>query len=158
MTLQELKEKTKHELSEQLVNDLEAGKDSHLLNLIRKYMEKNYHVVKRDLTAKDKYNQDYMINVMLETISADFGVSIEQIKGLSRKSPLPEVRHIYFYLARLISDNTISFEKLGESIGRDHATALYAGKKIRGYMEVDKGFENRINELAELCRYKLRDC
>ena len=121
-------------------------------------MEKNYHVVKRDSTAKDKYNQDYMINVMLETISADFGVSIEQIKGLSRKSPLPEVRHIYFYLARLISDNTISFEKLGESIGRDHATALYAGKKIRGYMEVDKGFENRINELAELCRYKLRDC
>lgn len=158
MTIQELREQEKHKLVEQLVTDLEQNKESDLLTLIRKYLEKNYHVVKRDATAKDKYNQDYMINVMLETISADFGVSIEQIKGLSRKSPLPEVRHIYFYLARLISDNTISFEKLGESIGRDHATALYAGKKIRGYMEVDKGFENRINELAELCRYKLRDC
>lgn len=156
MTIEELREQEKQKLIQQLVLDLEAEKETELTTLIRKYLEKNYHVVKRDVTAKDKYNKEYMMNVILETIASNLNVSVKEIKGTSRKSPLPDARHMYFYLVRLISDESVSFEQLGMSINRDHATALYGGRKIAGYMDVDSGLKNKMNEIADVCRYKLR--
>lgn len=158
MTIQELREQEKHKLIEQLVSDIEANKESELTNLVRKYLEKNYHVVKRDVTAKDPHNKDFVVNTVLESVASNFGVTIDQIKSKSRKSPLPDVRHIYFYIARLISDSNISLTYLAETINRDHCTGIHANKKISGYLQTDKVLSKRVDDIIALCRYKLQNC
>lgn len=155
MTIQELREQEKHKLVEQLITDLEQNKESDLLILIRKYLEKNYHVVKRDVTAKDPQNRDIVIQTILETVASNFGVTVDQIKSNARKSPLPDVRHIYFYAARLISDGNIPFTYLAETINRDHSTGIHALKKIGGYLENDKILNKRVDDIIAICKYKL---
>ena len=158
MTLEELRKQEKHKLIEQLVSDIEANKEGELTNLVKRYLEKNYHVVKRDVTAKDPHNKDFVVNTILESVASNFGVTVDQIKSNSRKSPLPDVRHIYFYVSRLISDNNIALTYLAETINRDHSTGVHAGKKIRGYMETDKILNKRVDDIIAICRYKLQGC
>ena len=158
MTIEELREQEKQKLIQQLVTDLESEKETELTTLIRKYLEKNYHVVKRDVTAKDSHNRDVVINTILESIASNYGVTVEQIKSDSRKAPLPDVRHIYFYIARMVSDNNIPFTYLAETIKRSHCTGIHAISKISGYLKTDKILNKRVDDIIAVCRYKLRDC
>lgn len=154
MTLEELKDKTKHEVIIELTSDLKEGKETELTNILKAYLETNYHLIKRDLKPEQTPNRDYLIGVILTETAKNFGVTPEEIAGKSRKHPLPDARHVYFYIARTYFKN-MSTSFLANIINRDHSTAIHGTKKVAGYLQTDKLLAKRIDDILGNIKIKL---
>ena len=154
MTLEELKQKTKHELMEELVSDLKEGRETELTTLLKDYLSIEYHVVRKDITGKDDFNKDFLIGTILDQIALNYNVTPSQIKGKSRGHPLPDARHVYFYISKTYFNN-LTLAHLGRVINRKHCTGVHAVKKIKGFLETDKGLEKRIDNILGNIKIKL---
>lgn len=154
MTLEELKQKTKHELMGELVSDLKEGRETELTTLVKEYLSVEYHVVRKDVTGKYDFNKDFLVGTILDQIAISYNVTPSQIKGRGRKHPLPDARHVFFYVSRTYFNN-LSLSHLAGVIDRDHSTGVFAVKKIKGFLETDKGLEKRIDNILGNIKIKL---
>ena len=75
-------------------------------------------------------------------------VDIEEVKGESRKKKLVYARHLYYYFSRKYID--ISHEEISNLLKQDHATSLYAIKKIDNYLEFDKSVRLDVEKLDKI--------
>ena len=76
-----------------------------------------------------------------------FGVSIEELCGVSRSRTLVTARQISMYLCRELTD--LSLPKIGQAFGgRDHTTVMHADRKIRELMAEKRSLYNQVTDLT----------
>jgi chromosomal replication initiator protein len=76
-----------------------------------------------------------------------FGLSIDDLCGISRSRVLVTARQIAMYLCRELTD--LSLPKIGQQFGgRDHTTVMHADRKIRSLMAERRSIYNQVTELT----------
>jgi chromosomal replication initiator protein len=84
---------------------------------------------------------------IMEATSEYFGVSVEDLRGLSRSRVLVNARQVAMYLCRELTD--LSLPRIGQAFGgRDHTTVMHADRKIRQQMAERRSLYNQIAELT----------
>ena len=69
-------------------------------------------------------------DAVVEEVAREFGVSVEQLCGLSRRREVVHARHVAMYVLR--DDRGLSFPVIGRTLGgRDHTTVLRAVERMR---------------------------
>lgn len=85
---------------------------------------------------------------VVDIVSQYFDISIDDLKGNSRKKELVVPRQIAMYLMR--EEVHSSYPNIGEELGgRDHTTAMHAHQKISGLREKDEKIDNDVNLIKQ---------
>ncbi|MEM0980545.1 MAG: chromosomal replication initiator protein DnaA [Cyanobacteria bacterium P01_H01_bin.58] len=85
---------------------------------------------------------------VVETISDMFSISIEDLKGNSRRREISQARQIGMYLMRQHTD--LSLPKIGEVFGgKDHTTVMYSCDKINKQIKKDTDLAQTVQRLSD---------
>jgi chromosomal replication initiator protein len=88
--------------------------------------------------------------LVIEVVSAHFGLTPEEILSAGRRQDLVFARQVAMYLCR--RHMGLSFPELGRAFGgRDHSTALYSCRKIEQLQHDDKSIKTMLQALTEKC-------
>lgn len=63
------------------------------------------------------------------------------LKYKGRKYDLVKVRFFYYYCALTYCSEFVTFKKIGDSIGFNHATVIYGSKEFRNIYNSDSNFK-----------------
>jgi chromosomal replication initiator protein len=89
--------------------------------------------------------------LILDETSKQFGWTLDELCGKSRRRPLVTARQIGMYVMRELTD--LSFPRIAEEFGgRDHTTVMYAVAKIREQMQERHHTFAQVNELMKRIR------
>jgi chromosomal replication initiator protein len=89
--------------------------------------------------------------MILDTVAASYGFSVESIIGPSRTRPLVTARQVAMYLTRELTD--YSYPAIGRVFGkRDHTTVIHAVDKIAGQMQERRQIYEQVTELDQKIR------
>ena len=91
--------------------------------------------------AEKKITPEYII----EKCAKFYGVKKEDIYSDKRTKNIALARQVSIYIMKELTD--FSFPKIGSIIGKDHATAIYAIKKVNELMEKDESAKFNIEGL-----------
>ena len=83
-----------------------------------------------------------------------FETSIEELRGPGKTRALAQARQIAMYLCRELTD--LSLPKIGQGVGRDHTTVMYAEKKIRNEMAQRREIFDHVKELTTRIRQRAK--
>ncbi|MBU0597921.1 chromosomal replication initiator protein DnaA [Patescibacteria group bacterium] len=98
----------------------------------------NYHRRDGAITVKQISN----------TVAQFFDITIDNLKGSSRKKELVVPRQITMYLLR--EEAKCSYPTIGQELGgRDHTTAMHAYEKIKRAMDSDEKIQQDINLIRQ---------
>lgn len=93
-----------------------------------------------------------MINTLPELILSKvceyYKVDKAKVISISKKGNLPKARHVYSYLAS--SMTTLTREKVGEIINRDHSSVTFAIAKIGGLCKIYADMNIEVMEIKNL--------
>ncbi|MGD1702295.1 chromosomal replication initiator protein DnaA [Dapis sp. BLCC M229] len=93
---------------------------------------------------------------VIKVVSENFNVSIEDLKGSSRKREITLARQVGMYLMRQHTD--LSLPKIGEVFGgKDHTTVLYSCEKISQLQSSDLNLAQTIRQLSDRINFSTRD-
>lgn len=85
---------------------------------------------------------------VIMAISETFDVSVEDLKGNSRRREISVARQIGMYLMRQHTD--LSLPKIGEVFGgKDHTTVMYSCEKISQLKETDPSLAQTLKQLSD---------
>jgi chromosomal replication initiator protein len=85
---------------------------------------------------------------VLEVVAQYFDISLENLRGNSRKKELVVPRQISMFLMR--EEVHASYPNIGDELGgRDHTTAMHAHQKINQLKDKDEKIENDINLIKQ---------
>ena len=111
-------------------------------------------IVLRDLIP-NAADPDITAATIMNATAAYFGVTMEDLCGMSRSRVLVTARQIAMYLCRELTD--LSLPKIGAHFGnRDHTTVMHADRKIRGLMAERRAIYNQVTELTNRIRAQTR--
>ncbi|HEY3320312.1 MAG TPA: chromosomal replication initiator protein DnaA [Planctomycetota bacterium] len=86
---------------------------------------------------------------ILEAVSKHYGISIDDIRSAKRYAPLMRPRHVGMYLSRELTEQGVA--EIGRFYGnRDHATVLFAWRKILDQRSRDENLDRDIKTLRQL--------
>ena len=85
------------------------------------------------------------IDRLLKRIATETNVSVKEMKSKFRYKEFSEARYIAMYI--LHKKYNLTSTRVGKLFDRDHATVLTACKKLEGFMEFDKEFKQKVNNL-----------
>ncbi len=86
-------------------------------------------------------------SVMIAVVEI-LGISLEDLKGNSRRREISQARQIAMYLIRQHTD--LSLPKIGEEFGgKDHTTVLYSCEKIAALKDNDVEMRNLLRQLSD---------
>jgi chromosomal replication initiator protein len=89
--------------------------------------------------------------MILDTVSASYGFSVDALTGPSRTRPLVTARQVAMYLTRELTD--YSYPAIGRVFGkRDHTTVIHAVDKITGQMQERRQIYEQVTELSQKIR------
>jgi chromosomal replication initiator protein len=77
--------------------------------------------------------QSISMEEIIALVEHNYGISREDLLSKSRKSSIAWARQVAMYLGRRFTE--LSLQAIGNTFGRDHATACYAFDKVRETME-----------------------
>ena len=87
-------------------------------------------------------------DTIIKIISENFKISIEDLKGSSRRREISLARQIGMYLMRQHTD--LSLPRIGEEFGgKDHTTVLYSCDKISKLQKKDWDLSQQLSELSD---------
>ncbi|HSO96891.1 MAG TPA: chromosomal replication initiator protein DnaA [Acidimicrobiia bacterium] len=90
-------------------------------------------------------------DLILEETAKQFGWTLDDLCGKSRRRPLVNARQIGMYVMRELTD--FSYPRIAEAFGgRDHTTVMYAVDKIRGQMTERHHTFEQVTELIARIR------
>ncbi|NMG07261.1 chromosomal replication initiator protein DnaA [Brasilonema sp. UFV-L1] len=85
---------------------------------------------------------------ILSVVSEAFNLSIEDLKGSSRRREISWARQIGMYLMRQHTD--LSLPRIGEEFGgKDHTTVMYSCEKITQLRETDQNLIQTLRQLSD---------
>ena len=86
--------------------------------------------------------------IILKVISQELKVSIEDLKGSSRRREISTARQIGMYLMRQHTD--LSLPRIGEEFGgKDHTTVMYSCEKISKQIDKDREMRQIVSQLRD---------
>jgi chromosomal replication initiator protein len=89
--------------------------------------------------------------LILDETAKQFGWTLDELCGKSRRRPLVNARQIGMYVMRELTD--LSYPRIAEEFGgRDHTTVMYAVDKIREQMHERHHTFDQVNELMKRIR------
>ena len=89
-------------------------------------------------------------DILLAT-ARQFGFTVDDLRGSSRRRPLVTARHIGMYVFRELTD--FSYPAIAREFGgRDHATVMYAVDKIAELMKERRSIYNQVTTLIQAIR------
>ncbi|ABG49531.1 chromosomal replication initiator protein DnaA [Trichodesmium erythraeum IMS101] len=92
---------------------------------------------------------------VIKVVSENFNLSIEDLKGSSRKREITLARQVGMYLMRQHTD--LSLPKIGEVFGgKDHTTVLYSCDKISQLQNSDLNLVQTIRQLSDRINFSSR--
>lgn len=74
------------------------------------------------------------LNKLLHIISEETDINISTLKSCSRKRHIVEARYIYFFLARKLTDFSLS--DISSLLNKNHSTVLYGIKTVNDISEI----------------------
>lgn len=87
---------------------------------------------------------DAVMKVIVET----FNISIDDLKGSSRRREISQARQVGMYLMRQYT--ALSLPKIGEEFGgKDHTTVMYSCEKISQLRESDPAMAQLLRQLSD---------
>jgi chromosomal replication initiator protein len=87
-------------------------------------------------------------DAILSVIADAFNVSVEDLKGNSRRREISWARQIAMYLMRQHTD--LSLPRIGEEFGgKDHTTVIYSCEKIAQLRETDQNLAQTLRQLSD---------
>ncbi|MEB3341055.1 chromosomal replication initiator protein DnaA [Okeania sp.] len=93
---------------------------------------------------------------VIKVVSNHFKISIEDLKGTSRKREITLARQVGMYLMRQHTD--LSLPKIGEVFGgKDHTTVLYSCDKISQLQSSDLNLAQTIRQLSDRINFSRND-
>ncbi len=93
--------------------------------------------------------------IILQVISEELKVSIEDLKSSSRRREISTARQIGMYLMRQHTD--LSLPRIGEEFGgKDHTTVMYSCDKIAKKIEKDRELRETISQLSDRINFMSR--
>ena len=85
---------------------------------------------------------------VLTTVAEHFNVSIDDLKGSSRRREISQARQMGMYLMRQHTD--LSLPKIGEEFGgKDHTTVLYSCTKVESQIKRDLDLAQTVRQLSD---------
>lgn len=86
--------------------------------------------------------------IIFQVITEEFKISLEDLKGTSRRREISTARQIGMYLMRQHTD--LSLPRIGEEFGgKDHTTVMYSCDKIAKQAEKDRELNQIITKLSD---------
>jgi len=106
------------------------------------------NTVKREPRSKDYTPETKQLFIRAEELAEDVGKTAEQLwSGESRRQPLTTVRHCIMYV--LWYEYLWNYTETGRVFKRDHATAMYAIRRMKELQEInDPQVTRYINRLS----------
>lgn len=93
-------------------------------------------------------NIEVSAEVVMAAVADAFDVSIEDLKGNSRRREISQARQIGMYLIRQHTD--LSLPKIGEEFGgKDHTTVMYSCDKVAQLKETDPDMAKTLRQLSD---------
>lgn len=112
-------------------------------------MNKNIYSMVDYLTdnpkAKRKANSEELVEKIIKRVIVNYRITKDELLSKKRNREFVESRQIIMYAMREKFGYT--FREAGAYFGKDHATALYGIRNIKGIMQTDKDFNKLVNEL-----------
>ena len=97
----------------------------------------------KDLISPDE-NRKITPELIIDTVSEHFGVSVTDLKSASRDARTTNARHIAMFLCRTMTDTPL--KTIGSLLGgRDHSTVKHGVDKMSKDMENNDSLKNTIN-------------
>jgi len=85
---------------------------------------------------------------VLTTVADHFKVSVDDLKGASRRREISQARQMGMYLMRQHTD--LSLPKIGEEFGgKDHTTVLYSCTKVESLLKRDLDLAQTVRQLSD---------
>ena len=85
---------------------------------------------------------------IVDLVSHQFNISLDEMKGPSRKAPVVHARHIAIFLTRRITGD--SWKHIGSQFGdRDHTSIMHGYQKIDELMHHDKELLGQVKSLMK---------
>ncbi len=84
---------------------------------------------------------------ILGEVSAEFKVSVEDMKAESRLEPIAVARHVAMWILRTHMGMTL--QAIGKQFGRGHDTVFYAVKRVNERFDVYPGFRQQVQEITQ---------
>jgi chromosomal replication initiator protein len=85
-------------------------------------------------------------NILLQAVSAYFGISLQALAGKSRARPIAEARHTAMYLLR--EDAQLALKQVGLLLGhRDHSTVIHGVQKVSRALSTDPRLGSQMSEI-----------
>jgi chromosomal replication initiator protein len=91
-----------------------------------------------------------LVDSIFETVSKEWSIPIEEIKGKKQKKEIALARHVTIYLISTMTD--YSLDDIGVLFGKDHSTVHYSINKIKEEKEKDRDLETKLNDLVSRIR------
>ncbi len=91
---------------------------------------------------------------IIEHVSRYFEISLDELYGNSRAAAIAQARQVAMYLCRELT--SLSLPKIGQLIGRDHTTVMYANKKIAELMSERRSVYNQVTDLTHIIKQSSR--
>ncbi len=106
------------------------------------------NTVEREPRSKDYTPETKQLFIRAEELAEDVGKTAEQLwSGESRRQPLTTVRHCIMYV--LWYEYLWNYSETGRVFKRDHATAMYAIRRMKELQEInDPQVTRYINRLS----------
>lgn len=102
--------------------------------------------INTEISNVDKNN---LLNIVLNFVSIETGVSPELIKSSSRINHVVASRRLFFYISNKVSEGKISLQTIGSMVNKDHATVIYSLKTIKDYMSFDSDYNRYVNAMTD---------
>jgi chromosomal replication initiator protein len=100
--------------------------------------------VVRNIAVKKKI---ITIDLIKNTVSKEYGISVDEMISKSRKHTVVKPRQIAMYLSRKYTDQTL--QAIGRSFNRYHATAMHAVGSIEESMKKEMTVKNHIEYITK---------
>ena len=98
-----------------------------------------------------KIDEKHRVHRIMQAVSKPTGISIEDMIGSSRFTPVVEPRRVAMVLMRKTLGLTLV--GTGRYFNKDHATVLHAEKKHQDLMDIDKNYR----EYYSVCEAAVKD-
>jgi chromosomal replication initiator protein len=90
--------------------------------------------------------------IIFQIVIEEFKISLEDLKGTSRRREISTARQVGMYLMRQHTD--LSLPRIGEEFGgKDHTTVMYSCDKIAKQAEKDRELNQIITKLSDRINY-----
>lgn len=101
-----------------------------------------------------RLNKDITVENIANMVADHLKVSVDKMRGKTRKRDVVIARQLSMFLAKTYTDN--SLKDIGKNFGgRDHSTVIYSVRAVQDLLDTDALFKEQVTELEKKVRLSL---